>query len=158
MNFIFNSEVELCRFIGLAVAQDSSRFARIVVAVMIEENDFTADLPLQPPGRLNSPAEELPKLEVTSPDQAGEPVRRFFSDEQFAAMRALGNLLMPAMNGAPGAIEAGAAEFLDFLLSESPADRQHLYRAGLDALNAQARQQFVAEISADVPRRRERLD
>lgn len=102
----------------------------------------------QPPGRPNSPADELPKLEVTPADQAGDPVRHFFNDEQFAAMRAVGNLLMPAMNGSPGALEAGAAEFLDFLLSESPADRQHLYRAGLDALNTQARGQFGKPFAA----------
>ena len=47
------------------------------------------------------------------------------------------------MNGAPGALDAKAPEFLDFLLSQSPADRQQLYRIGLDGLNAQARKRFT---------------
>jgi hypothetical protein len=46
------------------------------------------------------------------------------------------------MNGHPGAPEAGAPEFLDFLLGVSPPDRQLLYRNGLHALNAQAGKQF----------------
>ena len=48
-------------------------------------------------------------------------------------------MILPKIGETPGAAEAQAAEFLDFLLSESPADRQTLYRTGLDALNTQAR-------------------
>jgi hypothetical protein len=44
--------------------------------------------------------------------------------------------------GAPGALEVEAPEFLDFLLEESPADRQALYRTGLDELNSRVQQQF----------------
>ena len=58
---------------------------------------------------------------------------------------------MPPINGAPGALDAHVPEFLDFLISESPADRQHLYRAGLDALNANASKRFhkpYAELDA----------
>jgi hypothetical protein len=46
------------------------------------------------------------------------------------------------MRGNPGATECGAPEFLDFLIGVSPADRQKLYRTGLDNLNARARKQF----------------
>ena len=67
---------------------------------------------------------------------------RFFTPAQFSALRKTSDLLMPAMNGAPGALESKAPEFLDFLIGESPADRQHVYRAGLDALNHQSMQQF----------------
>ena len=73
----------------------------------------------------------------------------FFTAQQFAALRKLSDLLIPPMNGAPGALEAKAPEFLDFLLSQSPADRQQLYRNGLDGLNAQARRRF-AKPFADV--------
>src|SRR5438874_12001133 len=93
-----------------------------------------------PAGR--PPAEEMPKLEASIVDQVGDPVPQFFDAEQLAALRRLGDLLMPSMNGAAGASEAGAAEFLDFLIGESPADRQQLYRAGLDALNAQAKTRY----------------
>lgn len=62
--------------------------------------------------------------------------------DQFSALRRLGSLLQPPMKGHPGALEAGAPEFLDFLISVSPAERQQIYRDGLDALNSQARRQF----------------
>ena len=85
-------------------------------------------------------------LVYAAPDTAAEPVLHFFTAQQFAALRKLSDLLMPAgsgPNGAPGALEAKAPEFLDFLLSQSSADRQQLYRIGLDALNAQARRRFA---------------
>src|SRR5690242_21329786 len=49
---------------------------------------------------------------------------------------------MPSVDGRPGANEAHAAEFLDFLISESPVERQELYRKGLDALNAESTNRF----------------
>jgi len=60
---------------------------------------------------------------------------------------------MPPMRGNPGAIECGAPEFLDFLIGASPADRQRLYRNGLDMLNAHARKQFNKSF-AELGRRR----
>jgi Gluconate 2-dehydrogenase subunit 3 len=88
-----------------------------------------------------SPAEA--SLRYTVPDAAAEPALHFFTAQQFAALRKLGDLLNPPMNGAPGALEAKAPEFLDFLMSQSAADRQQLYRNGLDALNALARKRFT---------------
>ncbi len=96
------------------------------------------------------PAEE-PKIEATAADQVADAVPRFFNAQQFAALRKVSEILMPPINGAPGALEAGAPEFLDFLIGESPADRQLVYRTGLDALNSQARKQFgkpFAEVDA----------
>jgi hypothetical protein len=61
------------------------------------------------------------------------------SAEQFAALRHLSDLVMPPVNGRAGARDAEVAEFLDFLVSKSPADRQALYRDGLDQLNRGAR-------------------
>jgi hypothetical protein len=81
-------------------------------------------------------------LRYTAPDAAAEPVLRFFAAQQFATLRKLSDILIPPMNGSPGALEAKASEFLDFLLSQSPADRQQLYRNGLDGLNLQAKKRF----------------
>jgi hypothetical protein len=88
-------------------------------------------------------------LRYTAPDAAAEPVLHFFTAQQFAALRKLSELLMPPVNGAPGALEARVPEFLDFLLSQSPAERQQLYRNGLEGLNAQARKRF-SKLFADV--------
>ena len=102
-----------------------------------------------PSGPANRPPAEDPKIETVAADQAAEPVLHFFNAQQFAALKRLSGILMPPINTSPGAQDAGAAEFLDFLMSESPADRQQVYRAGLDALNAQARKQHGKQF-ADV--------
>jgi hypothetical protein len=88
------------------------------------------------------PSDELPVLTPSVADAAGDMLPRFFTPAQFAALRRVSDILMPAMNGAPGALDAKAPEFLDFLISESPADRKHVYQAGLEALNQQATKQF----------------
>ncbi len=106
----------------------------------------------QQPAPAPPSAAELPRLDFAVPDAAAEPVHQFFTAPQFAALRKLGGILMPAANGGPGAVEARAPEFLDFLLAQSPPDRQQLYRAGLDGLNAQSSMRFAklfAEIDAD---------
>jgi hypothetical protein len=81
------------------------------------------------------------------PDVAAITVASYFSPEQFAALRLLSELIAPAMNGAPGALEVETPEFLDFLLGESPADRQALYRTGLDELKSRAQQRFGASFA-----------
>jgi hypothetical protein len=95
--------------------------------------------PVEPPGRA---AAELPKIEIAIPDVAAEPMPHFFTPPEFAALRKLCGILMPPVKSAPGALDAKAPEFLDFLLSESPKPRQQIYRAGLDVLNSQANEKF----------------
>jgi hypothetical protein len=95
--------------------------------------------PQQPAGAAGA---ELPKLETVSADTAAELFPHFFDAQQFAALRRLSDILQPSINGVPGALAAKAPEFLDFLLGESPAERQQIYRAGLDALNAAANQRY----------------
>lgn len=95
----------------------------------------------QQPGQRPAGAEP-PKLEMAVPDTSAAMTPRFFTAAQFAALRKLSNILMPPLDNLPGALEAKAPEFLDFLLGQSSADRKQLYRAGLDALNAQALRQF----------------
>lgn len=96
----------------------------------------------QPPPQANTPAKQtprqppaIPKLEVTQVDVAGQAAPHFFNAVQFATLRKLGSVLMPPLKGNPGALEAQAPEFLDFLISVSPADRQKLYVSGLDHLD-----------------------
>jgi len=85
---------------------------------------------------------ETPKLDVTVADAAAEGLHPFFSADQYAVLERLADVLMPAAGDLPGAKDARAAEFLDFLISASPADRQAQYRDGLDKLNAGARSRY----------------
>src|ERR1035441_2515444 len=88
------------------------------------------------------PSDELPVLTPAVPDIAAEMMPRFFTPGQFSALRKVSDMLMPAMNGTVGALDANTTEFLDFLIGDSPADRQQVYRDGLNALNAQSTKRF----------------
>lgn len=67
-----------------------------------------------------------------------QQVPGFFSPSQIATLRHLSDIIIPPIGGAPGALAAGAPEFLDFLVSQSPAPTKSLYRTGLDTLNLHA--------------------
>jgi hypothetical protein len=94
---------------------------------------FIRSLPL-----LSSGPALLAQQEVAAPDAVAKPVPRFFSPPQLAALRRLSDIVMPGIAGTPGALEAGAPEFLDFVVGASPLPRRALYRSGLDALNTRA--------------------
>lgn len=81
-------------------------------------------------------------LELASFDEAADPLPSFFSVHQLAALTRVSELLFPPYEGLPGALDAGAPAFLDFLISESPADDQKIYLDGLDALNFQSALRF----------------
>ncbi|MGD1070638.1 MAG: gluconate 2-dehydrogenase subunit 3 family protein [Bryobacteraceae bacterium] len=87
-------------------------------------------------------AQEIAQLPLTEAGAIADPVARFFTAPQFAALRRLGGILVPPVAGNIGALDCDAPEFIDFLISASPAERQQLYRNGLDALNMQARSKF----------------
>jgi Gluconate 2-dehydrogenase subunit 3 len=107
-----------------------------------------AQQPVVPPKPSPAAVEQIPVIEATIPDFAGTTITKFFSPAQFASFRRLNDLLYPAMNGVPGALEAGAPEFLDFLLFESPAARQTLYRNGVDELESRSKKAFNVSFAA----------
>jgi hypothetical protein len=90
--------------------------------------------PQQPPP---TSRDEFAKIETApSAERTGEPLHQFFSKSEYAALERLSNAILPPLNGKPGAIDAGVPSFLDFLISQSPAARQKLYRDGLAHLNS----------------------
>lgn len=109
-------------------------------------------VPPEPASRPAPVSAETPKLELAIPDDVAEMQPQFFSAPQYAALRKLSEILMPRVGDVPGAIEAGAPEFLDFLISQSANDRQALYRDGLDALNNATKKRFsktFADVNAE---------
>ena len=108
--------------------------APAVPAVLIAQDSTR---PVPPPI-----APTAPKLETAIADDAGNTVTHFFTPPQLAALQKLGDIILPSINSAPGAAEANAAEFLDFLIGQSLEERQQLYRSGLDWLNTQAEKHF----------------
>jgi hypothetical protein len=110
--------------------------------------------PPTPPGAASPPAPgpvpwmrglmEAKPLSLTPliPDAVAGTTTRFFTERQMATLRQLCEILMPPLKGRPGAIDTGTPEFLDFLISVSPADTRHMYASGLDWLDAEARSKF----------------
>lgn len=76
------------------------------------------------------------------PDVFASPRPKFFTETQTDTLRQFCEIVMPPLKGYPGAMDAGAPEFLDYLISVSPPERQHMYRTGLDRLEHEARQKF----------------
>lgn len=93
---------------------------------------------------------EAPPLPLTPliPDSVAGTTTRFFTGRQMATLRQLCEILLPPIKGYPGALDAGTPEFLDFLISVSPADRRRMYTTGLDWLEAQARSHFGISFDA----------
>lgn len=111
-----------------------------------------AQQPVVPPKPTPAAVEQIPVIEATVADMTASPVHRYFTAEQFAALKRLSETIAPATAGIPGAEAAGTPEFLDFLLSESPAPQQRVYTNGLDELNKRAQERFhvaFAETSPD---------
>ncbi len=112
-------------------------------------------LPLPLPAQVAAPAppasSEMPDTPTVAADTHAETVVKTFDGEQFAALSKLSSILVPTLPDTPGAAEAGVAEFLDFLVGHSPAERVTLYKNGLDHLNQQARKRTgkpFAELTA----------
>jgi len=82
------------------------------------------------------------KLATVEPDAGAETVTAFFTPAQFSALTRLAAVLVPPIKTNPGALDAHAPEFIDFLISCSAAPDQKLYRDGLDGLNATAKKHF----------------
>jgi hypothetical protein len=92
-------------------------------------------------------AKPLPMTALV-PDAVARTNAHFFNDRQIATLRQLCEVLLPPLKVSPGAIDAGAPEFLDFLISVSPPDRQQMYVSGLDRLDAEARRKFGLPFTA----------
>ena len=108
----------------------------------------------QPQPQANTPArqvprqpQQVPQLDLTAADLTAEPAPHFFSAVQFATLEKLGATLMPPLKNNPGAVDAKAPEFLDFLISVSPANRQKSYQFGLDHLERQAKEGYRSSFS-----------
>jgi hypothetical protein len=77
------------------------------------------------------------------PDAVAQTDAHFFTGMQMGTLRRLCEAMMPPLKGNPGAVDAGAPEFLDFLIGVSSEDRQQMYRSGLDRLDAESKQHFA---------------
>ena len=96
----------------------------------------------QAPAPAAAESAEPPPLDLSVADEGADPVPRFFSARQFATLRRLCDLIVPGAQGSPGALDAHVPEFLDFLIGDSPSDRQQVWLSGLDALEHESQTRF----------------
>jgi hypothetical protein len=82
---------------------------------------------------------DLPPVKTVGLDEVAQPMQSFFTPTQRATLIRLCEVLVPAWNGRPGAIEADVPAFLDFFVGKSLPDVQLLYRDGLDGFDAEAK-------------------
>jgi Gluconate 2-dehydrogenase subunit 3 len=117
------------------------RFIQALAAAPAAPALLAQQAPQQPAPATGDAAAEA-ALDVSIPEEGADPVVRFFSTRQFATLRRLCDLLMPGTPGFPGALEGRVPEFMDFLIGDSPRDRQQLWLSGLDALEYQSQTRF----------------
>lgn len=78
---------------------------------------------------------------------------RFFSAPQYRLLEILCDLIIPS-DGTPGAKEAGAGEFIDFMVANDP-EIQYRFRYGLDWIDAHSRYLY-SQPFAELPQDRRR--
>jgi hypothetical protein len=103
---------------------------------------ITEDVLAQEPTPPQPPLNETPLTPTINADSLAETEIHTFTPTEFSALKKLGEIFEPSAQATPGASEAKAAEFLDFLIGNSPSATVDLYRAGLGALNQQATQLY----------------
>ena len=83
---------------------------------------------------------------------------RFFTPREYATVVALSDLILPRDARSPSASEAGAPEFIDYIVAEQPV-RQVAMRGGLVWLDSECRRRFDrAFLEASDTERRQVLD
>lgn len=87
-----------------------------------------------------NPLTPLPQTVVA--DDAAQSVGMFFNARQMETLTKLADLMLPPLDGKPGAVQAGTPQFLDFLVGRSSDTKKDLYTGGLDWLDAQAQAKY----------------
>jgi gluconate 2-dehydrogenase gamma chain len=82
---------------------------------------------------------------------------RIFTAAEAATLEAVVSRLIPSDANGPGALEAGAARYIDGALGDALAAQLGAYRAGLAALEAYARTAAGASFAALPPERQDEL-
>jgi hypothetical protein len=75
-------------------------------------------------------------------DQVATTGLSFFTPLQMRTLTRLSDVLMPPLNGKPGAVKAQTPMFLDFLIGSAPEPRQTIYSSGLDWLEQSAQAKY----------------
>jgi len=83
-----------------------------------------------------NPHTPLPHVEVAEEIAASD--LRFFTPLQMETLSRLADVLVPPLNGKPGALQAQVPAFLDFFIGSSPDTQRQVYTGGLDWLDSES--------------------
>src|SRR5215510_13653895 len=67
---------------------------------------------------------------------------KFFNDHQMALVAMISELIIPTDDHSPGAIKAEVPEFIDLMISESPAETKTTWTDGLAAIDNMSRKKY----------------
>jgi hypothetical protein len=87
---------------------------------------------------------------VAKAKAAGPYKPQALTDHEYASLRRLADLIIPADEVSKGALEAGAPEFIDFLCSRND-EMKSIYTGGLAWLDAEMKRRFSATFVAAQP-------
>jgi hypothetical protein len=82
-------------------------------------------------------------MDIKSLDGGANYQPKFLTKHEFATMRKLSDMIIPADDHSKGAIDAGAAEYIDFLSSRSPEFAQ-IFTGGLAWLDSAMQKRYQA--------------
>jgi len=104
-------------------------------------NDPTLPPPAPVPWTLGLNSQTpMPVTELA--DQVAMTEASFFTPVQMSTLTRLSDVLLPPLNGKPGAVEAETPKFLDFLIGGSSEARKKTYTGGLDWLESTAQSKY----------------
>jgi len=73
---------------------------------------------------------------------------KYFKADQMALIAAISELIIPTDDHSPGAIAAEVPEFIDLMISESPAETKQLWTDGLAAMDKLSQTQYQKAFNA----------
>ncbi|QQS48264.1 MAG: gluconate 2-dehydrogenase subunit 3 family protein [Acidobacteriota bacterium] len=73
---------------------------------------------------------------------------KYFKADQMALIAAISELIIPTDDHSPGAIAAEVPEFIDLMISESPAETKQLWTDGLAAMDILSQTQYQKAFNA----------
>lgn len=96
-------------------------------------------------------AQEVHHMAAQSAGAAGAPYRpKTFSVDEYRTLERLTDLIIPVENGAPGAVAAGCAAWIDTISSENE-QLQGIYRRGFTWLDAAMRERGARDFLSATP-------
>jgi hypothetical protein len=109
-------------------------------------NDPTLPPPAPVPWTLG-PNSQTPTPKTLLADEIAAAEPSFFTPLQMRTLARLCDVLLPPLNGKPGALEAQTPMFLDFLIGSSPEERRKSYADGLNWLEETAQSKYKASFA-----------